>query len=1781
MAKAKSSASSATRKKHAAKAAKKGGADDDDQPQQKQDKKPLQRGEKKNKKEKRDRFAPKIKSYTPPPPPPKGAPDPVDLYLIGQGKQPDPELVVVLRRLMKKDEATVGKGVEAFEGWVRGTIRMSENGEGEEWEREVREEGVVDAMAVWAHHFPRLSLHPSRRLRLQVHALHSLLTNSSPSLRCSLLAQTRTALLAPLWVERPEYVGAWAVSSWDTDRAVRREAKRSWDGVVLPLDRKPVSEGEEEQEQPEGIDLVENADPIAGYALGYALGGATPSSGVDTPGGTAPSVETEDPAFLRTSALLTLSYLLNTLPSPLPLPDGIIDALTSEDFWSLLDTAGSGQDARLTGEREQPVMVRRAAYEVLEAIVGRKEELLVREEAQDEENGEEGEEDDEHEHDADVMLSTVSSKVLANCWAEEEGWAGIIAFLRRYPQAWNLADSSLSAPAASPCIDEPTEEPAPSESFSPSPTLTHLLTHLSLGCSSHPTTLYPTILLLLSTIPASILPPSPAALSLLFEHFWAAHSSRALSLGGRLAVDAWTSALLECLVFELGKLENAEQRKDLAVEWIARRMWKAFLGVGGEKSIGSRKTAGEMEKALARLAAKEDKAAFEAVWHEVEGEALAVLSGPAAGASPSLPFLALGLQALSASKDVEVSRRAVALVRQSVRAAVLGVQQTEDATAKDALLVFVGEVKDLNPQDSEVSNLLDDLAVNQLASLLASSAPALSLLVSHLSNARTESRDRLWRSVFNPAPPSPQTLLNLLDTLEASAASSDLKSSLPSAKLDDHLLALASGHVLAPEARYSPAELNLLQRILIAPEPLVTLAFPARLLDLAGEAVKTPAQAALKRSWTAPPELDALVAPCTLLAHAVQDKGLAKQVAAKEEAVTAVFDVAYLLPEIRLDQRGVFVPSDAVHAAQQTLASVVGGEHGAAVAKKLIGTLRERIAAANLRASPVELVEAAAALVEAVPASAGLSIFDAMPMENTVQALYNNLAVAVPPLTLSILDPLVPSAEPSSSSTNEPETDDASLSSYTRVLVALLELAARDHSVLRRSSSSWVLPHLLLLAQSTSDELLATSSPSRPAACGLLGCNPPFEVVERVSSAAEGASSYLLSSLANTLETGWHVAAVVHLRNKDTASPAWEADPLLATLDALFRAARGGDEGKRVQAARGVRTVLSAILRYSDEAEGVQDAERWLALAQNMPTAPTLASAILSAIKPVLLETPRFTRYQNELAASLAGVRPSDVDIKALPLLTQLMASAPPLDAPVIFLPQQRTVFLVQAVSKWITSDEPLPDGLETAIAELFEHLAPIIQELSGSHWELMFDLIESSLDSADWDEPTTLPAVYHACRLIAQIKELAASNADLRDTAKARIETSLELVLGLFVTRPASLARDRPRGVIAETMARLVKDLPPKLLSMDKSFEQLLRLIQDPSLAVQLSSYDLLRRIVTRHVSDLVVEVELDTEEKVIIQYPSALLRLLETPLRDGDEPEKATSFLFAWMTAFAFFESASPRLRSAYIEQLRNLELVTTSLLPSLFSLLNLSDRTRPVDLAPWFIDLFHFEYFDASSPLTLPVFAAHVYYRALQAVPSIIRSYWSSLQNLALSRTLQSFTSRNFSPLLISDELSVLRDPSTSIGRQLRDNDDFTVKVAANGSEVKVTFVVDEESMELGIKVPTEFPLAGVEVRDVRKVGVTDKQWRAWLLGMQQVITGQSAAIADAVLLFKRNVQAHFEGVESCAICYSTVATQDRSLPTKNCRTCSNKFHAVCLFKWFTTSGGSSCPLCRQLM
>lgn len=115
----KSSASSGTRKKHARKAAQSNG---EPLPLPKQQKQPKDKTKGKGKSKE-----PRIKQYIPPTKPVAVNPDPIDA--LGLAKKLQPDLLVVLRRLGKKDSVTKRKALEDwFSGWVNPVVSGKDEG---------------------------------------------------------------------------------------------------------------------------------------------------------------------------------------------------------------------------------------------------------------------------------------------------------------------------------------------------------------------------------------------------------------------------------------------------------------------------------------------------------------------------------------------------------------------------------------------------------------------------------------------------------------------------------------------------------------------------------------------------------------------------------------------------------------------------------------------------------------------------------------------------------------------------------------------------------------------------------------------------------------------------------------------------------------------------------------------------------------------------------------------------------------------------------------------------------------------------------------------------------------------------------------------------------------------------------------------------------------------------------------------------------------------------------------------------------------------------------------------------------------------------------------------------------------------------------------------------------------------------------------------------------------------------------------------------------------------
>ena len=185
------------------------------------------------------------------------------------------------------------------------------------------------------------------------------------------------------------------------------------------------------------------------------------------------------------------------------------------------------------------------------------------------------------------------------------------------------------------------------------------------------------------------------------------------------------------------------------------------------------------------------------------------------------------------------------------------------------------------------------------------------------------------------------------------------------------------------------------------------------------------------------------------------------------------------------------------------------------------------------------------------------------------------------------------------------------------------------------------------------------------------------------------------------------------------------------------------------------------------------------------------------------------------------------------------------------------------------------------------------------------------------------------------------------------------------------------------------------------------------------------------------------------------------------------------------------------------------------------------------------------------------------------------------------MERLTSAVVTPLLWREETKAIEAASASENMSLRVRDSVR--------EVVATYSIDEGSMELVVSLPANHPLGGLTVESGKRVGVDTGQWRKWMLQLTTFLTHQNGTILDGLDLWRKNVDKRFEGVEvrpratevflisifqECYICFYILHGSNHQLPKLGCRTCKKKFHSACLYKWFSTSNNSSCPLCRNL-
>lgn len=153
-----------------------------------------------------------------------------------------------------------------------------------------------------------------------------------------------------------------------------------------------------------------------------------------------------------------------------------------------------------------------------------------------------------------------------------------------------------------------------------------------------------------------------------------------------------------------------------------------------------------------------------------------------------------------------------------------------------------------------------------------------------------------------------------------------------------------------------------------------------------------------------------------------------------------------------------------------------------------------------------------------------------------------------------------------------------------------------------------------------------------------------------------------------------------------------------------------------------------------------------------------------------------------------------------------------------------------------------------------------------------------------------------------------------------------------------------------------------------------------------------------------------------------------------------------------------------------------------------------------------------FDPQSDHSTALLAAHLYYRALLNVPSLISSWWNDCKDRQLSTAVATLTTKHYSPVLITAELAHIKDPVVVDDLS---GENWNIKVASGTGEVTASYTVDEQDMEIAVRLPPDYPLHTIEVRDLHRLGVDEKKWRGWLLAVQQIITSQVRYLSLAKL------------------------------------------------------------------
>lgn len=605
---------------------------------------------------------------------------------------------------------------------------------------------------------------------------------------------------------------------------------------------------------------------------------------------------------------------------------------------------------------------------------------------------------------------------------------------------------------------------------------------------------------------------------------------------------------------------------------------------------------------------------------------------------------------------------------------------------------------------------------------------------------------------------------------------------------------------------------------------------------------------------------------------------------------------------------------------------------------------------------------------------------------------------------------------------------------------------------------------------------------------------------------------------------------------------------------------------------------------------------------------PLKLATVLTSASQFLGNSAAIDRTRTYVFSEILGVQTSDQILTNGIQWTSLSANFLDTKDYKAILPPHKMAMVLNKFGDWLNSDVAFDAEFLTMRYLLSIFFTRLIELHSGSVpekvWELSIDLCLNNFSTSQV-EPANLSLRYSTIKLfIALSKHIPETITEWKGASATMYEELISIMTDKQIEKESHHLNNRPVALCNELIERIfTRTIIPKQASQPKVFSLYTVLGTSKFVSLQRAAVALLELSILETQQDVVVEYQLrrsklsdDSDDEALLPpLPRSLLDSisvannrshLEDLVAEG-QFYKVMRFVWSWLLIFKHFQDTTFNIKLEYINQIKS---DMEFLFDTIFDTIWPSDPTflsklvkEPIEkgakvssencLIQSYCAAKGFVGYELHDEVHFAL--VHLYYQSFQYLGSYVQQWFNKIRDLQQKLVVSKFSVSYLSPLLVT---KMLDEVEQSKGKLTSMDDNLTVRVNRVTNEIKSIYVIDEQTMEMVVKIPHTYPLSSVTVEGPLRLGVKESQWKAWLLASQRVISLTNGSIIDSIELFNRNVNLHFSGFVECAICYS-ILHQDHSLPSKTCPTCLNKFHSACLYKWFKSSGSSTCPLCRS--